>query len=270
MKSVRVILTLVCISLIVLLLTERVDAAVGVEDASAIWLLDENIGKTVKDYSGNGNDGDINGPKWVEGKFGKGLEFSTSQSVKSSTAKGVGKTYISETLWVNFNDFATEQQFGYISCSGTANARFFYFSSWNSAGAPHNCIHLGTIDGAGAWGRGISTGKLFDKNKWYHVASVINNEDGMTRAYVDGKLAHEQKFATGDTPGTPMAIWIGGTPEAYQWVTGTMDEVAFFHVALTEDDINMIMKNGLMKWVIKAVDSHGKLATTWGGIKKVD
>jgi hypothetical protein len=87
---------------------------------------------------------------------------------------------------------------------------------------------------------------------------------------VDGELKHEQKFAPGDTPGVLTAIWIGGTPEAYQWVTGAMDEVAFFHVALTEDDINFIMKNGLMKEIIKAVDSRGKLATTWGGIKNVD
>ncbi|HID56913.1 TPA: LamG domain-containing protein [Candidatus Poribacteria bacterium] len=38
----------------------------------AIWLFDEGHGKTVRDSSGNGNDGVINGdPKWVEGRFGQ-------------------------------------------------------------------------------------------------------------------------------------------------------------------------------------------------------
>jgi len=48
------------------------------------------------------------------------------------------------------------------------------------------------------------------------VEWVINNETGTTRAYVDGKMRHEQKFATGDTPGTPTGISVGGTPEDYQ------------------------------------------------------
>jgi hypothetical protein len=68
----------------------------------------------------------------------------------------------------------------------------------------------------------------------------------------------------GDTPGTPSEIWVGGSPEAYQWLTGTIDDVGFFNVALTEDDINTIMNNGIKG---AAVQAQGKLPITWSTIK---
>ena len=42
------------------------------ESIVGIWLLDEGQGKSVKDSSGNGNDGEIVGAKWTNGKFAKG------------------------------------------------------------------------------------------------------------------------------------------------------------------------------------------------------
>ncbi|MDE0682365.1 MAG: hypothetical protein OXI63_05565, partial [Candidatus Poribacteria bacterium] len=41
-----------------------------------IWKFDEGKGDTAKDASENGNDGTLmSKPKWVDGKFGKALEF---------------------------------------------------------------------------------------------------------------------------------------------------------------------------------------------------
>ncbi|HRR96284.1 MAG TPA: hypothetical protein P5150_06095 [Candidatus Ratteibacteria bacterium] len=41
----------------------------------AYWSFDEGSGDIVKDNSSNGNNGKINGAKWVEGVRGYGLEF---------------------------------------------------------------------------------------------------------------------------------------------------------------------------------------------------
>ena len=52
--------------------------AVGKPDPSLVgyWPFNEKTGKKAEDASGNGNDGKlIDGPKWVEGKFGSALEF---------------------------------------------------------------------------------------------------------------------------------------------------------------------------------------------------
>ena len=41
--------------------------------------LDEGNGKATEDFSENGFEGELNGgAKWVDGKFGKALEFSAS------------------------------------------------------------------------------------------------------------------------------------------------------------------------------------------------
>ena len=50
-----------------------------------------------------------------------------------------------------------------------------------------------------------------------------------------------------------------------QYFSGQFDEIAFFSVALTEDDIGILVTKGLKSAL--AVYPAGKLATTWGNIK---
>ena len=66
--------SLAVVSLIVLY-SGIVDAAVD-KHTVAVWLFEEGNGKTAKDASGNGHDGEFAGsPKWVKAKFGTGLEL---------------------------------------------------------------------------------------------------------------------------------------------------------------------------------------------------
>lgn len=242
-------------------------AAIQPKDFVLAWPLNEGAGDTAKDIGENGNNGKFVGDaKWAEGKFGKGVELKAKGNVQSATSKGVSPLLMSECLWVNFSDLAPENQFGYISSSGAASTRFFYFSTWCAAGPPHNCIHLGTVDLGGAWGRGIVTAGLFDKGKWYYVCGVINNEEGTIKAFVDGKEVHSQGFGKGPSPGTPTTIWVGNSPEDYQPITGVVDEVGFFNIALTGNDITSLMKDGIGAGL--AVEARGKVATVWGTLKQ--
>jgi len=66
---------LVCLS-IFLILSGQSYAKIDNATIVAMWLFDEGSGKTVKDSSGNENNGTITGDsKWDTGKFGKALEF---------------------------------------------------------------------------------------------------------------------------------------------------------------------------------------------------
>ncbi len=271
----RIGLTSLSIGLIILGLMFSSPGDTGIDEESVVlmWLFEEGDGDVVKDLSDNANDGELmNGPEWTKGQFGGGLELDgTDDHIISRTAASVGATFFSETLWIKFKNFSAENQFGYIKGTGTASDRYFYFSSWVNGGPPHDCIHLGTLDTAGNWGRGIGTGKMFKEDQWYFVAGVINNEEGSIRAYVDGELKHDQQFAVGDTPGTPIEIWVGSTPGGGNRVNGSIDEVAFFNVALTQDDIKSIMNDGLARATgYEAVAPSGKLTTTWGSIKKAE
>ena len=50
-------------------------AKIDPDSITGMWLFNEGKGGTAADASGNGNDGEIHGAKWVDGKFGKALEF---------------------------------------------------------------------------------------------------------------------------------------------------------------------------------------------------
>ena len=55
----------------------------GDESLALYFTFDEGKGDKAIDQSGRGTEGEINGGKWVEGKFDKGLEFNgTTDYVK--------------------------------------------------------------------------------------------------------------------------------------------------------------------------------------------
>ena len=69
--STVVVLSLIAISLI---LAGQSFARIDKQSIMGIWLF-EDKGDVAKDSSTNGNDGKINGPKSVKGKFGMAFEF---------------------------------------------------------------------------------------------------------------------------------------------------------------------------------------------------
>jgi hypothetical protein len=61
-----------------------------------IWLFDEGKGKTVKDASGNGHDGEIIGAvEWAAGKFESALKFDNALSEKEikEVMEGLAKMF---------------------------------------------------------------------------------------------------------------------------------------------------------------------------------
>ena len=59
-----------------LLLTFVIQSVIAGGGPVAHWTLDEGTGKSAKDVSGDGHDGELVGDaKWVDGHFGKALEF---------------------------------------------------------------------------------------------------------------------------------------------------------------------------------------------------
>ena len=163
--------------------------------------------------------------------------------IKCNSTTGVSNTKMSMCVWYYPVDFKEETPFCYIRCTGTTSARFFYFSAWQPGG-PYNSLHLGTLTPDGYWGRGVTSGTVLDTTrKWYFYSGVINNSIGKVTGYVNATQVASQTFATGPTPGTPTEIWIGGTPENYQWTNGFICKPIFFAEALTPEDIQLMYEN---------------------------
>jgi hypothetical protein len=240
--------------------------AINLDDAFAVWLLDEGSGDTAVDSSPQGNDGVITGAEWTDGKFGGGLQFDDTDVIVNVAVNGVGDEVISEVLWVKFDDFDIEHMFGYIHAADTGSARFYYFSTWINGGPPHSGVHMGVLDAGGNWGRGMAIPQQFDEDQWYHVAGVADGVGGSHKVYIDGTLVSDTGFAAGELIGTPGVLSVGTVPNEGKGIHGVIDEVAFFNIPLTEEDVNDLMTEGMAG--AAAVQLRGKLPLTWSSLKR--
>ena len=102
--------------------------------------------------------------------------------------------------------------------------------------------------------------------EWHHIAGVRDEDNKQLRVYIDGNLVGEAEDLTrslNSKPGDAKArtkIWLGNHLEIFYPVK--FDEVRFWNRALTIEEVSANMTSF-------AVDSNGKLALTWVGIKSL-
>lgn len=99
----REIFILVSLVALVIVILVNSTYAIDLRSAVGIWLFDGGKGDTAKDSSGNGNSGTlINGPKWVDGKFGDALQFDGVDDyveVSASKSLEMGKSDLTLSFW---------------------------------------------------------------------------------------------------------------------------------------------------------------------------
>ena len=100
-------------------------------------------------------------------------------------------------------------------------------------------------------------------NKWVHIATAYSAPEKKIRFYVNGELDIENDW--GGNPGILDPARIGDWGQSRQW-EGLIDEFIIFNTVLSEDDIQAVMNDGFETTL--AVDAKGKLAVTWGSLKK--
>ena len=248
-----------------LVLTAQSGAVINSDMVEAIWLFDDGSGNVVKDSSGNGRHGDIEGGvEWVDGKFGGGLELNgVDGEVVITGYKGIGGTHGRTTvLWFR----SPERKDSRLVCWGAnANARKYHIRVHDALGT----LRVETQDG-----QMYSTVTEITDGEWHHLAVVLPDGADMCQdhlLYVDGKL--EEEFGGTDV-GVDTDITTNDVEIGYdknighgQYASGTFDEVAIFNVALSAADINAIMDQGFSQTVL-SVSLGDKLATTWASLKK--
>ena len=231
-----------------------------------LWLFNEGKGDVTRDSSGNGNDGTLtSSPKWIDGKFGKALEF---DGVASYVDCGNKNTMtMTNEVTVQFW-FRNDKKMSVFEDRMVAVGKHYleYEVGVYSAGA----IHTYTSNGAGDYDEGINVANAeadWAVGKWRHVAWTLKGAH--ETVYVDGVMAGEfDKPHAGTKPGEHN-LEIGRRTEGGLQFKGALDEVAVSKVALAQADIQASMKDGLEAslGLTTAVSSAGKLATYWGNIK---
>ena len=251
MKIVMANLMLACVSLIVLSLifTSISRAEFDLKDVAGMWLFDDGKGDVATDSSENGKDGElVNGPKWIKnGQFGSALEFDGNESKGHVVVGDLGLSgEVTLVLWANPSDAADDDRL-ISNISGPTNPAFT------------TRFQSGAVEvWSSAWKPVIPD---FDDNKWGHYAFVFDGEGNVT-GYYNGK---EGDTVADSYTFTEIGIGANFLDTWGQYFSGQFDEVAFFSVALTKDDIEVLVTKGLKSAL--AVYPAGKLTTTWGNIK---
>ena len=260
-KNVRI--TLASFMAVFLLVALPSFADIDPENIMGMWLFDEGKGGVATDSSKQGNDGEIHGAKWVDGKFGKALEFDgASNWVEVPHSNTVGfKAGVSFTITLHFKGTKVAGALVGKNYEDTSQVLPWYLL-WN--GGADNKVTLYLRDSASASFQAGGTTEIGD-DKWHFVVGRADASTGKSSIWIDGKMEAEADFNQKDGYGTGEGVFhIGRHYDRY--TAGIIDDVALFNVALEEEDIKALMDDGVE--TAAAVEPVNKLTTTWGRIKQ--
>jgi len=225
----------------------------------AYWSFDEGSGDVLKDGSGTGNDGKINGkPKWVASNYGKAMEFDGTVFIlvqnndSYNFKKGDSFTI---ALWINYvpkGDWAGPMQKfngGYPFKVEIDTANVLYFAIYDGTNFPR--ADIGNVN-----------------SEWHQCCFVRDAKNKKLIAYLDGKLKQESIDTTTGEIANAANLYIGARTPGTITYKGLLDEIAIYNRILTNDEISQAANGKLPEVKGLAVDRTEKLSTTWGDIRK--
>jgi hypothetical protein len=213
--------------------------------------FNEGSGTIAYDSSGNNNNGNlVNGPSWVDGKFGKALSFNgvnQKVSIPETPSLRFGSGNFAITVWMKSNVSQRQWMVSHYAGSNpgwgcgvadtSGKADFFTRSS------------AGTTE--------VISSRVVTDGQWHFVVCQrVGNE---FRIYIDGVLDASQTFAHTSVDNTAsLAI---GEEANYnrQWFNGIIDEVRIYKRALIDAEIQALYqaKARLDYGDIRFTDSDG-------------
>ncbi|MAE20774.1 hypothetical protein CMK12_17910 [Candidatus Poribacteria bacterium] len=238
-------------------------APVDMKRVEVAYLFEEGKGKVTKDVSVNKRNGTLEGGvKYGPGKYGRGLVYDGKDGnliVKGYHGIG-GRDPRTVLYWFK-----------------SASARDHSWVKWGSGEQTMKYYVRGHLDGAKCYLRVENAGgnnwgdvDVCD-GKWHHHAVVFPNKAKDVQdhnTYVDGKLNGKAGAANPmDTDNKAQEVVMGAKLLHHTFMHGSFDEVAIFNVALTDKQIQLIMKQGLASAL--AIEPGDKLSTNWAAIKAV-
>ena len=207
----------------------------------AYWSFDEGSGNVAVDHSGN-NNGTIYGAQWVDGRFGKALEFDgVDDYVKGPNTDVLSFTGdFSVSVWVK--PFSTGTDCGWSRDNPIVWKVGHEGSNDDNYGVGFACNRFTfqierASDDADFPRSSLST---YELNKWYHVVAV--REQPYMKIYVNGK--EDGTWDVGNwAPYTgPEGIYIGRTDPSHGYsgyFSGIIDEVRIYNRALSAEEIKI-------------------------------
>lgn len=225
-------------------------------DIVAYWSFDEGSGDEAEDGSGNGNDGTIFGAEWVDGKFGKALEFDANYVLvpNDESYNFTQDQDFSIILWINYEaqgDWqGVLQKFngGYPFKVEVNPSNSLYCAIWDQTNNPG--AQVGNVSG-----------------DWHHVAFVRDRSEKKIYSYLDGQLQETKDDTINGTTENAADLYIGARkPGNTILFYGTLDEIAIYNRVLTEAEILSAVQGNIPD-ISLAVSPKSSLVGTWGSIR---
>ena len=257
----KIMLSVLCAVFFTMSIPSIVYSAIIDQDTIELaYLFDEGSGDVAKDSSGNDRGANIVGAEYVNGRFGKALQFDgVDDHLLVPDFAGVGELEPRTTVFW-FKAGGTRDH-SWIKWGRNSGGTKYYIRAHVSA---PQCFLRVEVNG----GQNYGADDVCD-GEWHHCVVVFPEGGDSVQdhdLYVDGKK--QTKAGTDkdmNTDGTTVPINIGSRLTGHSFLLGLMDEVAIFNVDLTESQINALRNNGLKGAL--SVDPDGKLATSWANIK---
>ena len=221
-------------------------------DLVAHWKLDEISGTTAADTAGGDNTGTLNnGPSWVTGIIGGGLDFDGTDDFLNAPLTGIPIETASRTvaLWFNADNVSTQgaRLFAYGDGSGTTggggNDSNPFGDAFTFTIEDNGLIYFRYSGGNNRYNLAGNTN--LSTNTWYHLAVVL--PDGATGSdevlvYLNGSPASTTLTGTvlplfTDPSPTAPDFYLGSDPTTGARFDGTLDDVQVYDAALSATDI---------------------------------
>ncbi len=195
----------------------------------------------VYDYSGNGNDGTVNGAKWIDGMFASpSLAFDGLNDYVDANAKIVTTNdNYTVSAWVQWSGDETGFYQNIISQDGNNISGFRLGREVGSGGLFTFAVYAS--DSASAQIYEVVSDVAPEPGRWYNVGAVHDVTNGVMKLYVNGDLKGSASItSTWDAPGN-LVIGRGvkkwSAPDS--WWSGKIDHVKIYNRALTDAEMEV-------------------------------
>jgi len=259
---------------LVMIFVASSEARIDLESLMGMWLFEENKGDIVSDQSDNRHDGKfVNDVEWTEGKFSQAVVLTGESHLdhEALPSLNVGLGNFSLVGWIKLSKDPPDWHATIIHKAVWPAPRHGYLLCVRGKldpgriGYPLLWVGLGTDAGVHLFG----TQPINDGN-WHHMAGTVDRKTTM-KLYVDGEFASEgdiTKYIKENEDNTSK-LYLGGEPGRPHVIERSIDEVAVFNMVLDDTEVKTIATKGLEYALgISAVAPQGKLAETWGGLKR--
>ncbi|SJM91620.1 LamG domain-containing protein [Crenothrix polyspora] len=211
----------------------------------ANWNFDDCAvnNSTVKDTSGNQNNGTINGNlSCVAGVSNTALQFDGKSYINVPSSKSLNPVdQLTASFWIRVDDFinpvSTIIHKGGVGIPVCLNNREYAFYVHN------NFVFHQTPAGDGSCAHQVYSTKVIEKGKWLHYVGVIDRKKHVMSIYINGKLNIEQPDSYSSFNNNNDDLRIGFSKEGFSWESpfkGALDDVRLYNRALTDMDVQAL------------------------------